>query len=109
MRALDTVRAPHGARVRVEVLNATQTRGLARSATRWLRDGGFDVVGTGTTRGPLAETLVLDRSGHPDWARQVAKRLGGANVESRPDSSRYVDVTVFLGNSFRAPPQPLNP
>ncbi len=101
--------APEGVRIRVEVLNATRTRGLGRRATRWLRDGGFDVVYTGTSRKPRDSTVVIGRSGHPEWARLVADRLGGARVEMRPDSSRYLDVTVFLGSSFRPPAQALHP
>ena len=42
------VRAPDGVRIRVQVLNATKTRGLARRATMLLRDRGFDVVEMGT-------------------------------------------------------------
>lgn len=103
------IRAPEGARIRVEVLNATRTRGLGRRATRWLRDGGFDVVYTGTSRESRESTVVIDRSGHAGWARLVADRLGGARVESRPDSSRYLDVSVFLGSSFRPPAQTLYP
>lgn len=103
-----SARAPEGTRVKVEVLNATHTRGLARRATRLLRDRGFDVVELGTTA-PRDSTVVFDRSGHPEWARLVAEALGGARVESRPDSSRYLDVTVLLGASWRAPPGPLYP
>lgn len=103
------IRAPDDIRIRIEVLNATRTRGLGRRATRWLRDGGFDVVYTGTARERRDSTLVIDRSGHADWAQLVARRLGGARVEARPDSSRYLDVTVLLGGSFRPPPQTLYP
>lgn len=103
------VRAPDSVRIRVEVLNATKVRGLGRRATRWLRDGGFDVVYTGTSREQRDSTLVIDRGGHLQWARLVAARLGGARVETRPDSSRYLDVTVLLGSTFRAPPQTLYP
>lgn len=98
-----------GQRIRVQVLNATTTRGLARRATRLLRDRGFDVVETGTSPEPADSTMVLDRSGHPDWARRVADALGGARVESRPDSSRYLDVTVLIGRSWRPPAQPFYP
>lgn len=98
-----------GERVRVQVLNATTTRGLARRATMHLRDRGFDVLEIGTANEQLDSTLVLDRSGHPEWARRVADALGGARVETRPDSSRYLDVTVLLGRSWRAPAQPLYP
>lgn len=101
-------RAPAGVRIKVEVLNTTTTKGMARRATLFLRDRGFDVVGTGTTRPPRDSTLVLDRSGHPEWARLVAKALN-ARMESRPDSSRYLDVTVLLGGNWRPLPLPFYP
>jgi LytR cell envelope-related transcriptional attenuator len=106
----DVPRAPTGVRVRVQVINTTRTRGLARRATRVLRDQGFDVVEM-TTGGPSRDTtLVLDRSGHPDWAAAIAKILGpAARAEARRDSSRYLDVTVLLGAHWRAPSEPLNP
>ena len=103
------LRAPDGVRVRVQVVNSTTTRGLARRATMLLRDRGFDVLETGTAPDQLDSTLVLDRSGHPDWAKRVAAALGGARVEARPDSSRYLDVTVLLGRSWRPPTQPFYP
>jgi hypothetical protein len=102
-------RAPEGVRIRVQVLNATSTRGLARRATRHLRDRGFDVVETGTESARRDSTLILDRSGHPEWAALVARALGGAPVEARPDSSRYLDVTVLLGASWRPPAEPFYP
>ena len=103
------VRAPDDTRIRVEVMNATKTRGLARRATAYLRDRGFDVVAVGTVSESRDSTLVLDRSGHPEWAELVARALGNARVESRPDSSRYLDVTVLLGSSWRPPAQPFYP
>lgn len=104
-----TARAPDGVRVRVQVVNATRTRGLARRATRYLRDRGFDVVEVGTTAEQLDTTLVLDRSDHPDWARRAATAMGVARVEARPDSSRYLDLTVLVGRTWRAPAQTLDP
>jgi len=103
------VRAPDGVRVRVQVLNATRTRGLGRRATHYLRDRGFDVVEIGTARETRDSTLVLDRSGHPEWAALVGELLGGAPVEARPDSSRYLDVTVLIGASWRPPAEPFYP
>ena len=102
------VRAPEGVRIRVQVLNATRTRGLARRATRLLRDRGFDVVEVGTSAEARDSTLVLDRSGHPEWAELVAEVMG-ARTEARPDSSRYLDVTVLIGASWRPPAQPFHP
>ena len=101
--------APAGVRIRVEVLNATRVRGLARRATMHLRDRGFDVVAVGTSRETRDTTIVLDRSGHPGWASLVARALGGARVESAPDSSRYLDVTVLIGASWAPPAEPFYP
>ncbi|HEX6536339.1 MAG TPA: LytR C-terminal domain-containing protein [Gemmatimonadaceae bacterium] len=101
--------APANVRIEVEVLNATRVQGLARRATFHLRDRGFDVVESGNARERRDSTLVLDRSGHPEWARLVARAMGGAAVVSRPDSSRYVDVTVLIGASWRPPTEPFYP
>ena len=101
--------APSGVRIRVQVLNATATRGLAQRATDHLRDKGFDVVEIGTNREKMDSTLVLDRSNHPEWAKRVAAAMGGATVLSRPDTSRYLDVTVLIGASWRPPAEPFRP
>jgi hypothetical protein len=121
IRAATTERAPapraaapdasttNAERVKVEVLNATDVRGLARRATMLLRDKGFDVLYMGSTSERLDSTVVLDRSGNPARAQRVAEALGGARVESRPDTSRYLDVTVMLGRAWRAPAEPFYP
>jgi hypothetical protein len=96
-------------RIRVQVLNTTKTRGLARRATRLLRDQGYDVVEMGTTAPTIDTTLVLDRSAHPEWSAAVARLLRPSRTLSRPDSSRYLDVTVLLGSTWRPPAKPLDP
>jgi hypothetical protein len=104
----DNAKPPAGVRIKVEVLNGTRTKGLARRATQYLRELGFDVVGSGTNPDQMPATLVLDRSGHPDWARRVGKAMNAVVLE-RPDSSRYLDVTVILGADWRAPALPFHP
>lgn len=100
--------APPGVRIKVEVLNATSTKGLARRATTYLRDRGFDVVETGTSTKQLDKTVVLDRSNHAEWARLVAM-VFGAEVQEKPDSLRYLDVTVLVGADWRPPALPFYP
>ena len=102
-------RVAPAARVRVQVVNTTAVRGLGRRAMLHLRDQGFDVVELGTSSATRDTTLVLDRSGHPDWARRVAAALGGAAVSSQPDSSRYLDITVLIGRTWRPPAKPFYP
>jgi hypothetical protein len=106
--APDDARAPDGVRIKVEVLNATKTRGMARRVTLYLRDRGFDVVGSGNVTEQRATTIVYDRSSHPDWARLVARAMNSPVVE-RPDSSRYLDVTVLIGSNWRPPALPFHP
>ena len=101
-------KAPPNTRIKVEVLNATTTKGLARRATLFLRDRGFDVVAIGTAREQRETTLVIDRSNHPAWARLIANAMG-ADVSSRPDSSRYVDATVLVGANWNPPAEPFYP
>ncbi|MEI8259178.1 MAG: LytR C-terminal domain-containing protein, partial [Deltaproteobacteria bacterium] len=98
---------PDSVRIKVEVVNATDIRGLGQLATAWLRDQGFDVVTTTTAaeKDRRDSSLVLDRSGHPAWAALAAKALGGAGVAARTDSLRFLDLTVLVGRSWR-PPQP---
>lgn len=96
-------------RIRIEVLNATATRGLARRATAVLRDRGFDVVYFGNTAEQRDSTLVLDRSGHPAFAASVVAALGVGRVEARPDTSRYLNATVLIGADWRAPSKPFYP
>jgi hypothetical protein len=105
-------RAPDSTRVVVEVLNASNVRGLGRRATLFLRDAGYDVVYTANDPAaaePLDSSVVIDRSGHPEWAQRLAKALGAAKVETRPDSLRYVDLTVRLGRAWRPPADALYP
>jgi hypothetical protein len=100
--------APAGVRIKVEVLNASKNRGAARRATLLLRDRGYDVVAMGTTRQTQTATVVLDRSGHPEWAQLITRAIGGKAAE-RPDTSRYLDATVVLGSDWTAPPMPFYP
>ena len=103
------VLVPDDVRIKVEILNASGQRGLARRATFALRDAGFDVVRFANDPEKRDSTLVLARSGRDDWAALVARALGGARVESRPDSLRYLDVTVLLGADWRPPTKPFHP
>ena len=89
-------------RVRVQVLNGSDKPGLARLATDQLRAAGYDVVGLGNARSSVMTSLVLDRVGNRALAEGVAQALGITRVETRPDTSLYLEVTVVLGPEWRA-------
>ncbi len=100
---------PPGVRITVEVLNGTDTRGLARSAARYLRDAGFDVVYYGSAAERRDTTVVRDRRGHADWAVLARDVMQPASLEVSPDSTRLVDLTVVIGALWRPPADPFRP
>ena len=105
VQAVVTPEPPEGPRVRVEVLNASGKSGLARRATEQLRAEGFDVVFFGTARRdavPGGRSVVLDRVGTLRNAQTVARALGIARVESKPDPGLVLDVTVLIGGDWPA-------
>lgn len=100
---------PVGTRIRVEVLNASGARGLARQATFALRDAGFDVVYYGNSSEVRDSSQVIDRLSHRAWANMAARALKPATVAFLPDSTRYVDLTVLVGRSWSPASQPFHP
>jgi len=105
-----TAHAPKGVRVRVRVVNATTTYGLARRATLLLRDFGYDVVDYGTdTRRRRDTTRIEVHTGADATGERIRRVLGTGAVATVRDSLRYVDVTVLLGRDWQAPAQPLRP
>jgi hypothetical protein len=103
------VQVPDGVRIRVEIINTTTQRGLARRAMFFLRDQGFDVVRYASGSAPRDSSQVVDRSGQLEWAELVAKALGVSRVVSDIDSARYLEVSVYLGRDWRPPAKPFYP
>lgn len=94
-----------GARITVEVLNASGKPGLARVGTRVLRRAGIDVVSVGNAAGTAAvgtldSTRIVVRRGGNDVGKRVRAALGVGRVEIRPDSTRLLDASVLLGADF---------
>lgn len=89
--------------VLVEVRNGTSRSGLARQATRLLRERGVDVIFVGTSSARPDSTTVLVRRGSVVRGHELARLLGGAPVRSELDSLLRVDLTVLLGADFRLP------
>ena len=84
-------------RITVEVLNAGARPGLARVATRLLRQAGIDVVGFGNApgeSGPLDSTRIVVRRGSAELGRRVRR------VALQLDSTGLLDVSVLLGADF---------
>ena len=93
-----------GERIVVEVLNGAGRRGLARAATRVLREAGFDVVYFGNVNQTVAVTEAVARRGDSTLAARVARALGATRVRVATDTLLRVDVTVLLGADYQPPP-----
>ena len=85
-------------RIRVQVRNGSGIPGAAADVTAYLRDAGFDVVDFGNAEEfDEPRTVVIDRVGAPQRAREVAAALQGVPIRSAIDTSLYLDVTVLVG------------
>jgi hypothetical protein len=92
-----------GPRVTVEVLNATGTPGLAKTATRLLRRAGIDVLTFGNAPdsiGALDSTRIVVRRGGSPIGERIRKALGAGRVAVEPDVRRLLDASVLLGADF---------
>jgi hypothetical protein len=90
-------------RIVVEVLNGTTRAGLARTATRLIRQQGLDVVffGSSDSASRTDSTRVIVRRGSRGAADIVAKALGTGRVEVELDTLRRVDVSIILGDDYQ--------
>lgn len=99
-----------GERVTVEVRNGGGRSGMAREATRILRDRGYDVVEVGNwTDFSVDSSRVVARVSGGSAAAEVAAALGIAAVDEEPAPNLRLDVTVVLGREWTpemAPPPP---
>ena len=104
-----TARPPQNQHVRVRVVNASGVNGLARRATLYLREFGYDVVDFSSSSAGGASTRIVVHTGHRDWGERRQRALGVGTVGADADSSRYVDLTVFIGRDWRVPTETLGP
>jgi hypothetical protein len=103
-------RAPAATRVRVRVVNISGVTGLARRTTQHLRTYGYDVVDfLSTQTDAKAATRIAVHTGHTEWGTRVQKAMGLGTVTTVPDSSRYADLTVFVGRDWRPPTKSFRP
>lgn len=89
----------------VEVLNASDAKGIASQAAKILRLAGADVVSVGNAapEDRASRTVVYDRSGRVENAFWVRARLNcpRARVATRLRERRLADATVVLAGDCR--------
>jgi hypothetical protein len=92
---------------RVEILNGTNTKGLAARTRTFLQGRGVNVVRIGDAdRYTYTQTIIYDYSGrHPFTRDLIAKLLGVApqNVRRVSNPAAGVDLRIVLGSSVQVP------
>ncbi|PSQ94800.1 MAG: hypothetical protein BRD51_06555 [Bacteroidetes bacterium SW_11_64_17] len=92
-----------GTIIQVEVRNGAGVDHLAERTTQYLRDQGFDVVDVGNHSSfDQKRSVVIDRIGNPEAARNVAEALGIPPERVRKDvkPQYYLDASVILGHDY---------
>lgn len=89
--------------IQVNILNATDTSGIAMKVKQYLRSRGFDVVEIGNYKEKSDESFFIDRLGDINSAQKIAYALGidESKYKTEIDSNLFLRVTVVLGNDFR--------
>ncbi len=90
--------------IRVEVLNGCGAPQAAARLTSKARQLGMDVIDEGNAESfSFLQSMVIDRSGDLDKARQVAALLGIPHyIQQISDSpSRLAAVTIIIGRDYQ--------
>lgn len=91
--------------IQVEIRNGNGVSGLASDMTEYLRSYGFDVVEQGDhTSFDQEETVIFDRIGNLDAAKQVALALGieASEIVEDVQPDFYLDVSVIIGMDYKS-------
>ncbi|MEE2659643.1 MAG: LytR C-terminal domain-containing protein [Candidatus Latescibacterota bacterium] len=86
------------------MLNGCGEPQIAARMTRKARSLGLDVIDEGNASSfNFLESLVIDRNGDMEKARQVARTLGINNLIQQIDEDPYrlEDVAVIIGRDYR--------
>jgi len=90
--------------IQVEIRNGAGVDHLAEQTTQYMRDRGFDVVDVGNSSAFDQErSVVIDRIGNPEAARNVAEALGipPSRVQQDIKPDYYLDASVILGHDYK--------
>ncbi len=86
----------------VEILNGTDSKGLAKSAADIFQSFGYDIAAMGNAdKQDYGRTIVIDRYGDPSVAKTVGSVIRCENIGTPAiDSTVVADFTIILGKDF---------
>ncbi|MBN2442079.1 MAG: LCP family protein [Spirochaetales bacterium] len=89
--------------VSLEILNGTETNGLAGRTAKLYQNYGYEVITiSNADHTNYNATIILDRKGRIDIAKKVAEIIQCERVrtEIKSDGQENADVTIILGKDF---------
>lgn len=96
----DTIRTP----VQINILNGCGINGVGQTLMAYCRKAGYDVVEMGNYKSfDIEHSIVIDRSGKPELALQLAKQIGIAeeNIVTQFSSEYLVAASVVIGKDYK--------
>lgn len=90
---------------RTEILNGTEINGLAKQVKSLLNEKRIKVLATDNAWTlNQANTIIIDRSGNPEYSYKIAEILGIKNIKHIIDKEVGLDTTIILGEDFEIKP-----
>lgn len=98
---IDPFRDIHSDVIRVQILNGTNTQGLAKKVRIWMERNGYDVRDVGNAdNNKYSTSQILVRTGNNTAANLLASKLGlnSGNIKNKPGNVDVeVDLTFIIG------------
>lgn len=90
---------------RIEILNGTEINGLAKQVKSILNEKRIKVLSTDNAWTLKQEnTIIIDRSGNPEYSYKIAEVLGTKNIKHIIDKEVGLDTSIILGEDFEVKP-----
>lgn len=102
--ATDPSELARNEQARIQILNGTQTAGLAQRTAEYFRSLGWNVVAEANADRVYAQSQLIDYSGKPYTMKSIAElmKVSTGNVFSSYDPNAQVDVVVVVGEDWAA-------
>lgn len=90
--------------IQINILNGCGVAGVSNIMTKFCRELGYDVVEIGNYKSfNVEQTMVVDRSGKLESAKQLARQLGisSKNVVVQFSNDHIVTASIIIGKDYK--------
>ena len=90
--------------IQINILNGCGAAGVGNTMTKFCRGLGYDVVEMGNYKSfDVEQSVVIDRSGKPEAAQQLARQIGipAKNVVVQFSNDHMVAASIVIGKDYK--------